>query len=83
MDGTLEFAPFIAALLVSTGMADALMPLMWMSNFVKKSSAAAIRIQEIMNIPLLYNSNTHKKIQNTNIVFENVDFKYNEKTIML
>lgn len=79
MDGTLEFAPFIAALLVSTGMADALMPLMWMSNFVKKSSAAAIRIQEIMDIPLLYNLNTHKKIQNTNIVFENVDFKYNEK----
>ena len=79
MNGTLEFAPFIAALLVSTGMADALMPLMWMSNFVKKSSAAAIRIQEIMDIPVLYNSNTHKKIQNTNILFENVDFKYNEK----
>jgi len=79
MNGTLEFAPFIAALLVSTGMADALMPLMWMSNFVKKSSAAAIRIQEIMDIPVLYNSNTHKKIQNTNILFKNVDFKYNEK----
>jgi len=79
MNGTLEFAPFIAALLVSTGMADALMPLMWMSNFVKKSSAAAIRIQEIMDIPVLHNSNTHKKIQNTNILFENVDFKYNEK----
>lgn len=79
MNGTLEFSPFVAALLVSTGMADSLMPLMWMSNFVKKSSAAAIRIQEIMDIPVLYNSNTHKKIQNTNILFENVDFKYNEK----
>jgi ATP-binding cassette subfamily B protein len=60
-------------------MADALMPLMWMSNFVKKSSAAAIRIQEIMDIPVLHNSKAHKKIKATDIVFENVDFKYNEK----
>jgi len=79
MNGSLEFSPFAAALLVSTGMADALMPLMWMSNFVKKSSAAAIRIQEIMDIPVLHISNAHKKIENTNIIFENVDFKYNEK----
>lgn len=79
MDGTLEFSPFIAALLVSTGMADALMPLMWMSNFVKKSSAAAIRIQEIMDIPVLHISKAHKKIEATDIVFENVDFRYNEK----
>lgn len=60
-------------------MADALMPLMWMSNFVKKSSAAAIRIQEIMDIPVLNISKAHKKIEATDIVFENVDFKYNEK----
>jgi ATP-binding cassette, subfamily B, bacterial IrtA/YbtP len=79
INGTLEFSPFVAALLVSTGMADSLMPLMWMSNFVKKSSAAAIRIQEIVDIPVLHISNTYKKIENTNIVFENVDFKYNEK----
>jgi ATP-binding cassette subfamily B protein len=79
IDGSLSFSPFIAALLVSTGMADALMPLMWMSNFVKKSSAAAIRIQEIMDIPVLHISKAHKKIEATDIVFENVDFKYNEK----
>ncbi|MEJ2436663.1 MAG: ABC transporter ATP-binding protein [Sulfurovaceae bacterium] len=79
INGTLEFSPFVAALLVSTGMADSLMPLMWMSNFVKKSSAAAIRIEEIMDIPVLHISNTYKKIENTNIVFENVNFKYNEK----
>jgi ATP-binding cassette subfamily B protein len=79
IDGSLSFSPFIAALLVSTGMADALMPLMWMSNFVKKSSAAAIRIQEIMDIPVLHISKAHKKIEATDILFENVDFKYNEK----
>ncbi len=78
-NGSLEFSPFIAALLVSTGMADAMMPLMWMSNFVKKSSAAAIRIQEIMDIPVLHISNAHKKLEATDIVFENVDFRYNEK----
>lgn len=79
INGTLEFSPLIAALLVSTGMADAMMPLMWMSNFVKKSSAAAIRIEEIMDIQALHISNTHKKIKATDIVFENVDFRYNEK----
>ena len=79
IDGSLSFSPFIAALLASTGMADALMPLMWMSNFVKKSSAAAIRIQEIMDIPVLHISKAHKKIEATDILFENVDFKYNEK----
>ncbi|RXJ81341.1 ABC transporter ATP-binding protein [Arcobacter sp. F2176] len=79
INGTLLFAPFIAALLVSTGMADAMIPLMWMSNFVKKSTAAAIRIQEIMAIPTLKISDKKEKIENTNIVFENVSFKYKEE----
>jgi hypothetical protein len=43
----------IAALLLSTGMADAMMPVMWLNNFIKKSRASALRIQEILDVPVL------------------------------
>ncbi|MGB5919506.1 ABC transporter ATP-binding protein [Arcobacter sp.] len=79
VNGTLSFTSFIAALLVSTAMADAMMPLMWMSNFVKKSTAAAVRIQEIMTIPTLELSDKKEKIEKSDVVFENVSFKYNEE----
>ena len=79
INGTLSFTSFIAAILVSTAMADAMIPLMWMSNFVKKSSAAALRIQEIMAIPTLDLNDKKEKIENPNVVFENVSFKYNEQ----
>ena len=66
--GSLSFAVFIAALLVSTGMADALMPLMWASEFIKKSQAAAIRIHEIMDLPELKRSSLFKS-QLSSILF--------------
>ena len=77
--GSLSFAVFIAALLVSTGMADALMPLMWASEFIKKSQAAAIRIHEIMELPELKNTSVFQNPAKYDVVFDNVSFKYNEK----
>jgi len=77
--GSLDFASLIAALLISTGMSDALMPIMWMSNFVKKSQAAAFRIQEVLNLPALVL--THNDIQNNtyDVAFENVSFRYENR----
>ncbi len=77
--GSLEFVPFIAALMVSTGMADALMPLMWMRDFLKKSKAAAMRIQEIFDLPELEIPATCQRPEKHDIAFENVSFKYNEQ----
>lgn len=77
--GTLAFAPLIAALLVSTGMADALMPIMWASEFIKKSRAAAIRIHDIMDVAELKNTSTKQTQEKFDVVFDNVSFKYNEK----
>lgn len=37
--GTLAFPYFIALLMISTGMADAMMPLMWLNNFIKKEAS--------------------------------------------
>lgn len=80
---SLSFAPFIAALLISTGMADAMMPLMWMSNFIKKSQASANRIQEIMAIPRLdYLPQTFIP-NDASVVFENVGFGYEGHTQVL
>lgn len=76
--GSLEFVPFIAALMVSTGMADALMPLMWMKDFLKKSKAAAIRIQEIVDLPELKVPSAFQRPKRFDIAFENVSFRYNE-----
>lgn len=78
--GSLGFSPFVAALLVSTGMADALMPLMWMNNFVKKSQAAALRIQEIMDIATLPPGSKKVALSTTDIVFNEVAFAYEERT---
>lgn len=77
--GSLEFVPFIAALMVSTGMADALMPIMWMRDYLKKSKAAAVRIQEIMDLPELKIPSSFQHPDNFDITFENVSFRYNEQ----
>lgn len=79
LNGTLNFASFIAILLVSTGMADSLMPIMWMSNFIKKSSSSALRIQEIMDLPQLTYKKEKQILKNLNIVFDNVSFKYENR----
>ncbi|ACZ12589.1 ABC transporter ATP-binding protein [Sulfurospirillum deleyianum] len=80
---SLSFAPFIAALLISTGMADAMMPLMWMSNFIKKSQASANRIQEIMAITSLSYPAQTLIPNDASVVFENVSFAYEGHTQVL
>ena len=77
-DGSLTFGAFIAALLVSTGMADALVPLLWASDFIKKSRAAAIRIHEILALPQLGQASTSQTPKSFDVVFDGVSFKYNE-----
>ncbi|QKF66060.1 ABC transporter, ATP-binding/permease components [Arcobacter venerupis] len=79
LNGTLDFVSFIAILLVSTGMADSLMPIMWMSNFIKKSSSSALRIQEIMDLPQLTYKKDKQLLKNLNIEFDNVSFKYENR----
>ncbi|MEV9527625.1 ABC transporter ATP-binding protein [Aliarcobacter butzleri] len=74
--GTLELFAFISALFLSTGMADAIMPLMWINNHIKKSQASALRIQEVLEIKSLETPKETKTIKTYDIEFENVSFKY-------
>ena len=75
---SLELSSLILALFLSTGMADALMPVMWLNNFIKKSQASAFRIQEILNIQELPQVKNSKIPDDISISFENVSFSYNK-----
>jgi ATP-binding cassette, subfamily B, bacterial IrtA/YbtP len=77
--GSLAFVELIAVLLISTGMADALMPVMWGNTFIKQSQAAAVRIQEIMDLPRLKETSAFQYPAASDVVFDDVSFKYNEK----
>ncbi len=77
-NGTLELSSLILALFLSTGMADSLMPLMWLNNLIKKSQAAALRIQEIMDIDDLPETKDSKIPNDISISFEKVFFSYNK-----
>lgn len=78
-EGSLEVSAFILALFLSTGMADSFMPIMWLSNFIKKSQASAIKIQEVLDIEALSQVEKSKTPKDTSISFEDVSFSYNSK----
>lgn len=74
--GSLELSSLILALFLSTGMADALMPVMWLNNFIKKSQTSALKIQEILDIEELPQVTKSQTPRNISINFENVSFSY-------
>jgi len=77
-NGSLELSSLILALFLSTGMADSLMPVMWLNNFIKKSQAAALRIQEIMDIEDLPQAKNSQTPNDISISFKNVSFSYDK-----
>lgn len=74
--GSLELFALISALFLSTGMADAMMPLMWLQNFIKKSQASALKIQEVLDIPTLPASKKAQTPTSFDLEFKDVFFKY-------
>jgi len=76
--GTLELSSLILALFLSTGMADALMPVMWLNNFIKKSQTSALKIQDILDVDELPQSKNTKTPGDISISFENVSFSYDK-----
>jgi len=77
-NGSLELSSLILALFLSTGMADSLMPLMWVNKFIKKAQAAAFRIQDVLDIDGLPQAKNSKIPNDISISFENVSFSYNK-----
>lgn len=77
--GSLSFPHFIALIMISTGMADSLMPLMWLNNFIKKSEAGAYRIQDIMAVNTMPVTKKTEHPKEASIVFDNVSFMYENR----
>ncbi|WP_211248500.1 ABC transporter ATP-binding protein [Desulfobulbus elongatus] len=77
--GWLDFPSLIAGLLLSTGMADAMMPLMWLNNFIKKSQASALRIQEILSVPVLPKTSAPQQPRDASVQFDQVWFRYENR----
>ncbi|WP_321494054.1 ABC transporter ATP-binding protein [uncultured Desulfobacter sp.] len=74
--GTLSLPSLIAVLFLSTGMVDAFMQLMWLNNFLRKSKAAANRIEALLSIPAMPVAEKPFTPENMTICFDNVDFRY-------
>ncbi|MCG8553597.1 MAG: ABC transporter ATP-binding protein/permease, partial [Desulfobacterales bacterium] len=75
-NGSLELSSLILALFLSTGMADAMMPVMWITNFIKKSQASAIRIQEVLDVKALPQAKGNALPNDNSVLFKKVSFRY-------
>ncbi|WP_041796060.1 ABC transporter ATP-binding protein [Pararhodospirillum photometricum] len=74
--GGLGFAGLVAVLMLSTGVADALLPLMWMSEFIRKARAGALRVHDLASISPLPEPTQPQKPRDASITFERVSFTY-------
>lgn len=77
--GTLSLPALIAVLFLSTGMVDAFMPLMWLNNFLRKSKAAADRIDELLAKPAMPTAEKGLIPRDKTIRFDGVTFRYENR----
>lgn len=77
-DGSLALGRFVGAMMLGTALVDALMPLMFLNNYVQKSCAAAGSILEILDIAPLEICAQPKmpNLAQNALEFKNVSFKY-------
>jgi len=76
---TLSLPSIVAMLFISTGMVDAVMPLMWLNNFLRKSKASANRIEELLSVPAMDSVIEGKIPEDMTVRFEDVSFRYENR----
>lgn len=79
LQGKLDFPVFILFLLLSSGVMEALLPIMWLSSFINKSAAAAKRIGKLLAEPPLPEPKDPQQPLDTSIRFRNVTFSYGDE----
>lgn len=77
--GTLSQPSLVAVLFLSTGMVDAFMQLMWLNNFLRKSKAAANRIEELMAAPAMPAVKHGLIPREMTVRFDQVTFRYENR----
>lgn len=78
-NGSLDFPSWAAILLLGTGMAESLAPLMWLNFFIRKANASALRIQELLEVPPLPDSGKDLRPNDASVCFEDVSFAYERR----
>lgn len=71
-----DFGAWIAVLLVGTGMAEAMMPMMMLNHMVDKAKLSVARIQQTMALPTLPMPVDGRAPADASVTFENVGFGY-------
>ncbi|MBB4268056.1 ABC transporter ATP-binding protein [Roseospira visakhapatnamensis] len=77
--GVVGFPTLVAVLMLSTGVADALIPLMWMNEFIRKARAGALRIQDLLAVPPLPEPRGSDTPRDASVVFDAVRFRYPDR----
>ena len=73
----LDFAAWVAALLIGAGVAEAIMPLMGLHHLIRKTRISIDRIQRVLGEPPLPEPPAPgEQPQDASVAFENVSFSY-------
>ena len=78
--GSVSFAVLMAFWLLSTGLAESLMPLMWLMNMNRMAEIGAIRINEFLARPQLSETERPETPKDASVCFDRVDFRYPNRT---
>jgi ATP-binding cassette, subfamily B, bacterial IrtA/YbtP len=78
-EGSLSLPSLTAVLFLSTGMVDALMPVMWLNNFLRKSKSAADSIEEILSVPAMSTVEKGALPREMTVRFDAVTFRYENR----
>ena len=74
--GALDISTWVAMLLLGTGMAEAMMPMMMLNHMVDKAKLSITRIQEVLALPVLPISEQGHLPKEASVTFDNVSFGY-------
>ncbi len=75
-DGLISIPAWTAILLLGTGLAESLMPLMWLNHLIRKANASTLRIQQLQNKKLQFSSAFARQPRDASVTFEKVSFAY-------
>lgn len=75
----LAFSTWLAVLLIGSGLAESIMPLMWLSQFIRKAEASAYRIQALFKEPAMPLADNPQVPRDAGIEFKQVCFNYGSR----
>lgn len=80
LQGALSFPTLVAVLLLCTGVAESLMPLMWMTRFIQQAEVSAGRIHALLAVPSLPAAPHPQQPQDSSLSLRDVSFAYEGRT---